>query len=242
MFTRVNLLAIAALLFFSSCSPIKKGLLLDPAGPVIEIAVRKVKEGQKEAFSAARTTFIGKLTAQPGVSNDREFQSFYALPAPDDREVFIGMTQYATGKTVGKVQGKVLGSFMKFAKTMDLKAYVFVQPQEGESFDLGKLASGPGQVLEIAVRRVKPGQEAAFQSNRQAFVTWLGSQAGVVGSWELKVVGGKDIEGLTVGISVYESQQAFQAIAARVQNLPEAGAYFSTFDPVALQYAVDAGK
>ena len=38
-------------------------------------------------------------------------------------------------------------------------------------------------------------------------------------------------------MSVYESQAAFQAIAGKVKQLPEAGAYFSTFDPVALQYA-----
>ncbi len=135
------------------------------------------------------------------------------------------------------MQGKVLGKFMKFAKTMDLKAYAFVQPIEGGNFDLGKLAIKEGQVLELAVRRVKDGQDAAFQSSRKAFVNWLNGQEGVVGSWEFKVVGGKDIDGMTVGMSVYESQAAFQAIAGKVQTLPEAGAYFSTFDPVALQYA-----
>ena len=43
-------------------------------------------------------------------------------------------------------------------------------------------------------------------------------------------------------MSIYESQEAFQAIAGKVQALPEAGAYFSTFDPVALQYAVAASN
>lgn len=232
------LVFIALIGFFASCSPVKKGLLNDNQAPVFEIAVRKVKDGQKDDFVSRRADFITKLKAQEGVSNDREFQSFYALPEPDQQEVFIGMTQYANGNTVGKVQSKVLGKFMKFAKTMDLKAYVFVQPTEGGAFDLGRLASKPGQVLELAIRRVKPGQEAAFQSSRMAFVNWLGKQTGVVGSWEFKVVGGKDTESLTVGMSVYESQEAFQAIAGKVQALPEAGAYFSTFDPVALQYAV----
>lgn len=235
---RVTVSSLAALLVVSACSPVQKDLLVNDSQPVFEIAVRKVKDGQKEAFTAARTNFISALTAQEGVSNDREFQSFYALPAPDEQEVFIGMTQYATSKTVGKVQSKVMGKFMPFAKTMDMKAYVFVQPQEGGTFDLGKLASRPGQVLELAIRRVKPGQEAAFQASRKEFVSWLGQQPGVAGSWELKVVGGRDTEGLTVGMSVYESQEAFQAIAGKVQALPEAGKYFGTFDPVALQYAV----
>lgn len=221
-----------------SCSPVKKSLLVEQEAPVFEIAVRQVKDGMKEDFVSRRAAFITTLKEQKGVSNDREFQSFYALPEPDEREVFIGMTQYATGKTVGKVQGKVLGKFLKFAKTMDLKAYVFVQPTEGDDFDLSELAAAPGQVLELAVRRVKPGQEAAFQSSRKAFVEWLDQQEGVKGSWEFQVVGGKDTDGLTVGMSVYESQEAFQAIAQKGQSLPEAGAYFSTFDPVALQYAV----
>lgn len=233
---------IAIIGVLASCSPVKKGLLIEKNAPVFEIAVRKVKDGMKENFTARRADFITALQAQDGVSNDREFMSFYALPEPDKQEVFIGMTQYANGKTVGKVQSKVLGKFMKFAKTMDLKAYAFVQPIEGGTFDLGKLAAKPGQVLELAIRRVKPGQEATFQSSRKAFVNWLNKQAGVAGSWEFKVVGGKDVEGLTVGMSVYESQEAFQAIAGKVQSLPEAGAYFTTFEPVALQYAVSANN
>jgi hypothetical protein len=232
----LSFFALLGLLY--SCSPIKKSLLTEKEAPVFEIAVRQVKDGMKDDFEVRRSAFITELKQQPGVSNDREFQSFYALPEPDEREVFIGMTQYATGKTVGKVQSKVLGKFLKFAKTMDLKAYVFVQPIEGGAFDLGTLAAKPGQVLELAVRRVKPGQEAAFQSSRKAFVEWLDQQEGVAGSWEFQVVGGKDTDRLTVGISVYESQEAFQAIAQRAQSLPEAGAYFATFDPVALQYAV----
>lgn len=215
---------------------------MERESPVFEIAVRKVKEGKKDEFISRRAAFITKLKSQDGVSNDREFKSFYSLPEPDKQEVFIGMTQYATGKTVGKVQSKVLGKFMKFARTMDLKAYVFVQPIEGGTFDLGKLVTKPGQVLELAVRRVKPGQDGAFQSSRKGFVNWLNKQEGVAGSWEFKVVGGKNIENLTVGMSVYDSQEAFQAIAGKVQSLPEAGAYFSTFEPVALQYAVSANN
>ncbi len=232
----LSFFALLGLLY--SCSPIKKSLLAEKEAPVFEIAVRQVKEGMKADFVSKRAAFITTLKEQKGVSNDREFLSFYALPEPDKREVFIGMTQYATGKTVGKVQGKVMGKFLKFAKTMDLKAYVFVQPTEGEDFNLGGLAVVPGQVLELAVRRVKPGQEAAFQSSRKAFVEWLDQQEGVEGSWEFQVVGGKDTDRLTVGMSVYESQEAFQAIAQKAQSLPEAGTYFATFDPVALQYAV----
>lgn len=204
---------------------------------VYEIAVRMVKDGQKDAFLAERRKFVGLLKSRPGVSNDREFQSFYALPRADEREVFIGMTEYASAETLGAVQEDIYSAFLPFAATMDLKAYVFVQPTEGGPFHLGSLAGGPGQVLELAVRRVKVGQEAAFESARQQFVRWLNGRPGVLGSWEFQVVGGQDTERLAVGMSVYESQEAFQAIAGQVQSLPEAGTYFATFEPVALQYA-----
>ena len=205
--------------------------------PIFEVAVRMVKDGMKEQFVEERSKFITTLKAQEGVSNDREFMSFYAMPQPDEREVFIGMTQYASPEVLQAVQGKIYSAFAPFAETMDLKAYVFVQPTEGGDFDLGTLATGEGQVLEVAVRRVKEGQEEAFETARQAFVGWLDQQEGVKGSWEFQVVSGQDTERLTVGMSVYESQEAFQAIAGQVQQLPEAGRYFTTFDPVALQYA-----
>ena len=207
--------------------------------PVYEIAVRMVKDGMKADFETARTNFINQLTAQEGVSNDREFSSFYALPSPDEREVFIGMTQYASAATTQAIQSNetVMGAFGAFAQTMDLKAYVFVQPIAGGAFDLGTLAAEPGQVLEVAVRRIKAGQEEAFQTARKAFVNKLDQQDGVLQSWEFGVVAGQNTEGLTVGMTVYENMEKFQTLAQGLQSWPEA-AFFGTFDPVALQYAV----
>ena len=248
--TKLWLLVLASLIL-SACSTSKTGKSTQETTstttqqestmsttPVFEVAVRMVKDGMKDQFVQKRSDFITLLTAQEGVSNDREFQSFYALPQADEREVFIGMTQYASSATLEAVQGKVYEKFLPFAETMDLKAYAFVQPIEGGAFDLGSLAAKPGQVLELAVRRVKDGQQDAFETSRKAFVNWLDGQEGVLGSWEFQVVAGQDTENLTMGMSVYESQEKFQAIAGQVQSLPEAGAYFATFDPVALQYAV----
>jgi len=221
-----------------SCSPIKKSLVEKTEQPVYEIAVRQVKEGKKTDFEAARAAFIEKLVVQKGVSNDCEFSSFYSLPAPDKLETFIGMTQYDSFKTPKKVQSNmgVVSKFMKFKKTMDLKAYVFVQPIEGGEFNLATLAKKEGQILEVAVRRVKAGQEAEFQKMRKAFVDKLGKQDGVIQSWEFKVVGGSDTERLAVGMTVYESQEKFQKIGQATQTWAES-AFFGTFEPVALQYA-----
>ena len=130
----------------------------------------------------------------------------------------------------------VVSKFMKFKKTMDLKAYVFVQPIEGGEFNLATLAKKEGQILEVAVRRVKAGQEAEFEKMRKAFVDKLSKEDGVIQSWEFKVVGGNNTERLTVGMTVYESQEKFQKIGQATQTWAES-AFFGTFEPVALQYA-----
>lgn len=222
-----------------SCSPIQKTLVEKTEQPVTEIAIRMVKEGKSEAFKEARTNFITVLKEQEGVLADREFQSFYALPKPDDREVYIGMTDYQTYKTVGKVQGKmgVVSKFLKFKKTMDLKAYVFVQQTEGPKFNLKTLASGPNEILEIGVRRVKPGMEKEFNEYRKKFVELLSTYEGVKESYEFKVVGGKDIEGLSLGMTVYESKEAFMKLADAIMKEEITQKYFSTFEIVASQFS-----
>ncbi len=226
-------------IFAVSCSPIKKSLVEKTEQPVTEIAIRVVKDGMIDEFKETRKNFITVLKEQKGVLADREFQSFYALPKPDEREVFIGMTEYETYKTVGKVQGKmgVVSKFLKFKKTMDLKAYVFVQQTEGSKFNLKSLASGNGEILEIGVRRVKPGMEKEFNEYRKQFVDLLSSYEGVKESYEFKVVGGKDIEGLTVGMTVYESKEAFMKLAEPIMKEEITQKYFSTFNVVASQFS-----
>lgn len=222
-----------------SCSPIKKSLVAETEKPVTEIAIRVVKEGQNDAFMETRKNFITVLKEQDGVLADREFQSFYALPKPDERDVFIGMTDYETYKTVGKVQGKmsVVSKFLKFKKNMDLKAYVFVQQSEGPKFNLKTLASGNGEILEIGVRRVKPGMEKEFNEYRKKFVELLSSYEGVKESYEFQVVGGNDIEGLSVGMTVYESKDAFMKLSEPIMKEEITQKYFSTFEIVASQFA-----
>lgn len=240
---KVVLLGIVGILAVS-CSPIKKSLVEKTEQPVTEIAIRLVKDGMNGEFKDTRKNFITVLKEQKGVLADREFQSFYALPKPDEREVFIGMTDYETYKTVGKVQGKmgVVSKFLKFKKTMDLKAYVFVQQTEGPKFNLKTLAAGNGEILEIGVRRVKPGMEKEFNEYRKQFVDLLSSYDGVKESYEFTVVGGKDIEGLTVGMTVYESKEAFMKLAEPIMKEEITQKYFSTFDVVASQFALSTSN
>lgn len=235
-----NILIIALLtILISSCSPVNKSLVNETEDPVTEIAIRLVKDGMKEEFIEARSNFISVLKEQNGVLADREFESFYALPTPDEREVFIGMTNYENYKTVGKVQGKmgVVSKFLKFKKTMDLKAYVFVQQTEGPTFNLETVASGDGEIIEIGVRRVKKGMENEFNQYRKQFVDLLSSYDGVKESYEFKVVGGEDIDRLTVGMTVYESKDAFMKLAEPIMKEQVTQQYFGTFEVVASQFA-----
>ncbi|MCB1017975.1 MAG: hypothetical protein KDB10_23015 [Acidimicrobiales bacterium] len=147
------------------------------------------------------------------------------------------MTTYDSLRANARIQRnpKVVWDFLRFARTMDLKAYVYVRPVEGPPFDLARLAARPGEVLEVGVRRVT--DPAGFDATRPPFIELLSGQPGVGDSWELEVVKGKDTAGLTVGMTVYQDRQAADAAIGALREHPTTAAYFATFEPVALQYA-----
>lgn len=207
--------------------------------PVYEIAIRSVNKNDIKTFENKRDEFINVLTAQDGVSNDREFKSFYAMPQPDTNEVFIGMTQYESMSTIGTIQAmpEIQKLFGEFAGVMSLKAYVFVQQTEGEQFDLSTFGKKQGQIVEVAVRSVHKGKEDEFNKYRKEFVKLLSAQPGVLESYEFKVLGGKDAEGLTVGMTVYQNKESFMKIAGTITKETVTQNYFQTFDIVASQFA-----
>jgi len=208
----------------------------------IEIAVRRVKPGKETAFRSRRSNFITILKQQSGVNVDREFASFHALPTPDDSEVFIGMTDYDDLEALARIQRRlgVLWRFLRFSRTMDLKAYVFAVQTEGPALDLATLAAGDGQILEVAVRRVT--NRSDFDAARERFVDLLSEQDGVLESYELAPVKGKNIEDMKIGMTVYASMAAFEAASSTLMANPITQEYFATFEPVAVQYAVSTNS
>jgi len=70
----------------------------------------------------------------------------------------------------------------------------------------------------------------------------LDNQYGAMVSYELDVAFTQNEGNITVGMTVYESQEKFQAILQSLQTAPEMGAYFQTFVPVAAQYALSASN
>lgn len=209
---------------------------------VIEIAVRRVKPGKAAAFRSRRAAFVTILKQQQGVNADREFASFEAFPGPDDSEVFIGMTDYDDLETVARIQRRlgVVWRFLRFSRTMDLKAYAFATQTEGPTLDLTSLAAGDGQILEVAVRRVT--NPSSFDAARKRFVGLLTEREGVLESYELAPIKGKSIGNMAIGMTVYGSREAFEAASSALMGDPVAQEYFSTFEPVAVQYAVSTNN
>ena len=207
---------------------------------VHEIAVRVVKPGQDEAFVRRRAAFIRKLEAQPAVTADREFESFFALQAPDELPVFIGMSTYDSLSAVSKVQMNpmVMLKFLPFFMTMKLKAYVFCEQIHGPELDLATLAAEPGNILHLAVRRVAAEGQAAFADAQARFLELLSSHEGVGPHYELKAVKGNgSIEGVTVGVTVFRDDEAMAAAYESLGEHEAFLAYVGTFETLASQFA-----
>jgi hypothetical protein len=210
---------------------------VDKTDDVVEIAIRQVKTGQTNAFTGARTNFINLLTKETGVSNDREYKSFFHYnPAQDQsREVYVGMTQYENLATF-QAAGQKLGTSAEagaFFSTFDALTYTVLKPAKvGTVVDLTKVASS-GQVLEIAVRdfsKYPNFNKADYEAKRDAFLAELAKQPARVA--EFQWVSALD-PNIAIGMTVYTNQQAFLQLAndATFANNPAVGAFLGTYPP-----------
>jgi hypothetical protein len=199
---------------------------------VQEIAIRKVKAGQDEAFKAARRALIQKLKAQAGVEKDWEFQSFFTMPEPDDTDVFVGMTRYDSVETVQRISGELMQSpeAAAFFATFDMKAFVLVQPADGGDFQMEDYVQ-PGHVLEVAVRVPKEGQEGEFDHLRKGFFDQVAQQPGYLFDREFVDLQSGD----KVVLIGWESQSDFVSALETLQTQPEMGAFFSAIEAKAYQ-------
>lgn len=209
----------------------------DKTDDVVEIAIRRLNAGQEvPAFEAARDAFVAKLRAQPGVLVDRELRSIldYSSGAAPQPAVYIGMTQY---EDLGAFQaaGAALGGAPEasaFFGTFQPELFTALKPlKAGTAVELAKIASGSGHVLEVAVRDLGdyPSFDAAdYAVKRDAFLAKLAAQPGFVS--EHQWVSATDAE-VVVGMTVYESAEAFGALAADAAfiNSPEAGAFLGKY-------------
>lgn len=206
---------------------------------VHEIAVRVVKQGKDEVFARRRAAFITKLKGQRGVLADREFESFFALPQPDERPVFVGMSTYEELATVTRVQMNplVMMKFLPFFMTMELKAYFFAEQIAGPPLELATLGAGPGQIVHLAVRRVAPAQAAVYEAEHAAFYELLLARPGVGPHYELAAVKGNGgIEGVRIGLTVFEDDEAMASAYEALSEHAQFIKYVETFETLASQF------
>lgn len=199
---------------------------------VMEIAIRKVKEGQDAEFATARSAFIQQLKAQPGIEQDWEFKSFFTMPAPDDTDVFVGMTRYASLEAMQAIADKLMTSpeAGAFFGTFDMKAFVAVQPADGGAFKLEDHIK-VGNALEVAVRSVKEGKEGEFDAKRKAFFDQIAEQEGYLFDREFT-----DLQtGDKVVLIGWASMEAFATAASFLQTQPQMGEFFGILDVKAYQ-------
>lgn len=202
---------------------------------VMEIAIRKVKSGQDEAFVNARTAFIGKLKEQDGIEKDWEFKSFFTMPEPDDTDVFVGMTRYESAEAMQKIADKLMQSSEagQFFGTFDMKAFVAVQPADGSEFKLEDHIKD-GNVLEVAVRTVKEGNESDYDSKRKGFFDLIAQQDGYIFDREFI-----DLQtGDKVVLIGWKSIEDFQKAAGFLQTQPQMGEFFGILNVKAYQALV----
>lgn len=233
----LSLFLLIGVCLFTNCKDDDDTVTVDKTDDVVEIAIRQVKSGQLASFEQARTNFINLLTKQQGVSNDREYASFYHFnPAQDtSRAVYIGMTQYENLETFQKVGAAIGGSTeaAAFFKTFDALVFTAMKPKiAGTVVDLSKVAV-KGQILEVAVRNLAqyPNfNKTDYENKLSAFLSVLSKQKGRVAEYQWVSVLDPNI---VIGMTVYESQQAFLDIAS---NSAFAGnqdviTFFSSYPP-----------
>jgi heme-degrading monooxygenase HmoA len=202
---------------------------------VMEIAIRKVKEGQDEAFVNARTAFIGKLKSQNGIQKDWEFKSFFTMPEPDDTDVFVGMTRYESAEAMQEIANNLMKSpeAGQFFGTFDMKAFVAIQPADGGDFKLEDYIKA-GNVLEVAVRTVKEGKEDEYDAKRKGFFDLIAQQDGYIFDREFT-----DLQtGDKVVLIGWKSMEDFQKGAGFLQTQPQMGEFFEILNVKAYQALV----
>jgi hypothetical protein len=197
--------------------------IINKTDDIVELAIRQVKTGQTDAFIAARTNFINLLTQETGVSNDREYQSFFHYDPAEDLATF-----QAVGNNLGNTAEA--GAFFS---TFDVLTFTALKPVvAGTVVDLSQVATG-NQVLEIAVRdlsKYSNFDQADYEAKRDAFLAELAKQPARVAEYQWVSVLDPNI---VIGMTVYTDQQAFFQLANDpvFGSNPAVGAFLGTYPP-----------
>lgn len=121
----------------------------------------------------------------------------------------------------------------QFFGTFDMKAFVAVQPADGSNFKLDDYIKN-GNVLEVAVRTVKEGNENDFEAKRKGFFDLIAQQEGYLFDKEFI-----DLQtGDKVVLIGWKSMEDFQKGAGYLQTQPQMGEFFGILNVKAYQALV----
>lgn len=129
---------------------VKDGIGGYPAGPMLEIAVRRTHSDKLEMFKW-RSESIALLSAQPDPLVEREWRSVMSLPENTGAGTWTGMTWWENQQRWQDMANILFPTqvFKNWLRTMDM-TLIFAKPLD-DDFDLRTLAQSGGQVLELGV-------------------------------------------------------------------------------------------
>lgn len=199
----------------------------------LEIAIQAVKPGQDELYSKRRAAFLDELKKQDGVENDWTFRSFFTMPEPDETTVNIGVTRWRDLDAFQSASETLMPTekARAFFETVDLRAFVQMHPEDGKPLKLEDYIDGPEQVLEVAVRKIREGQEKAFWIAREAFFGRVAEQPGFLFEREL-IEEGSDTRAMMIA---WRSKQDFQRALGVLAQDPTMPAFMETVEVTAYQ-------
>ena len=204
-------------------------------GPIYEIAIQEVKDGDVADWAAARAPLLEGLSQTPGVEEDWTLKAFFTFPEPGPLPVYVGLTRWSSIEDFGAAAQAMMAMpvVQSFFEKVNMQAFVQVAPADGQPFILEDYINKPGQVLEVAVRTPKAGHEGDFDAARAGFFGKVAEQDGYIFDREFVTADGQRV--VMIG---WDSQPQFMTALSAVSQMPEMGAFFGIIDASAYQAAV----
>ena len=146
---------------------IKEGVDGYPAGPMLEIALRRTHSDKLEMFKW-RAEFISMLSAQPGPLVEREWYSVSGIPANSGAGTWTGMTWWENQQRWHDMANMLFPSPVtsNWLQTIYM-TLIFVKPMD-DRFELRTVAQSEEEVLELGLLvfpTVDPDDREAAQSS-----------------------------------------------------------------------------
>lgn len=204
-------------------------------GPVYEIAIQEIRNGDVADWTAARAPLLEGLAQTPGVEEDWTLRAFFTFPEPGPLPVYVGLTRWSSIDDFNTASQAMMTMpvVQSFFEKVNMQAFVQVAPADGQPFILEDYINRPGQVLEVAVRTPKAGHEGDFDAARAAFFGRVAEQPGYIFDREFVTADGQRV--VMIG---WDSQEQFMAALGALSQMPEMGAFFGIIDASAYQAAI----